>query len=260
MLQEIVELLKSVGREELLTRLQRVETQIKSDGSPVTAADLASNKRITDALLKRWPEYPVLSEESPEQQQYALNHTQTGVWVLDPLDGTTNFSCGIPYFCISLAFIQDNKLQLGVIYDPVRDEVFSAKLGEGASLNGKPLTIDCQRDRLKCCVAVVDFKRLSSDMATSLAISPPYASQRSYGSVALDWCWIAAGRGQLYLHGSMNLWDYAAGLLIFAESGGAASTLDGDNVFTCQLQKRSAIAASTADLLNAWSTALKAIA
>ncbi|MDE2121884.1 MAG: inositol monophosphatase, partial [Betaproteobacteria bacterium] len=89
--------------------------------------------------------------------------------------------------------------------------------------------------------------------ATRLATAPPYASQRSLGSVALDWCWVAAGRFHLYVHGSQGLWDYAAGLLILAEAGGSAQTLQGDAVFDNSLRKRSALAAVDADLLREWS-------
>lgn len=253
MLNKISKLLKQVGHEVLLSHLNCVDTEYKTDGSPVTAADFASNDRIIQMLTEQWPQYPVLSEESSVQTQHkALQAIDSGVWVLDPLDGTTNFACGIPYFCISLAFIQNGQLQLGVVYDPNRDELFCAEYQKGASLNGKPLKINCQKETLRSCVAVVDFKRLSQQVATELALTPPYASQRSYGSVALDWCWLAAGRGQLYLHGSMNLWDYAAGLLIFHEAGGVSDNFDGKGVFTPKLEKRSAIAASQPRLLDDW--------
>ena len=101
-------------------------------------------------------------------------------------------------------------------------------------------------------IACVDFKRLPRALAVQLATEPPYASQRSLGSVALDWCWVAAGRFHLYLHGSQGLWDYAAGSLILAEAGGCAQTLQADAVFDNSLRKRSALAAVDATLLHDW--------
>jgi myo-inositol-1(or 4)-monophosphatase len=101
-------------------------------------------------------------------------------------------------------------------------------------------------------IACVDFKRLGAPLAASLATRPPYASQRSLGSVALDWCWVAAGRFHLYVHGAQGLWDYAAGCLILAEAGGASQTLQGEAVFENSLRKRSALAAVDPSLLRDW--------
>jgi len=246
-------LLRDAGRQLLLPRLNRVSRDYKADGSLVTGADLALQDHLLRELNHRWPDISLLSEEMSEaERRRALDNAAHGVWVLDPLDGTTNFASGIPYFCISVALIRHRELELGVVYDPNRDELFTAERGRGAELNGESLCLIPSDLALRQVAAIVDLKRLPSAMATHLATAPPYCSQRSFGSVALDWCWLAAGRGQLYLHGGMNLWDYAAGLLIFQESGGHASTLDGEAVFLPRLEKRSAVAAVDRHLFDAW--------
>lgn len=130
--------------------------------------------------------------------------------------------------------------------------MFSARLGEGAYLNGQRLSCTESKKALRECVAAVDFKRLPSSLRCRLAQSGPYRSQRNIGTVALEWCWMAADRFQLYLHGGQNLWDYAAGELIFRESGGVCRTLDGESIFANRLTPRSAIAAQNKLLFQLW--------
>ena len=141
-----------------------------------------------------------------------------------------------------------------MVYDPVRQECFYARRGGGAWLNGRHLTAARPAAALKQTVALVDFKRLAAPLARRLALEPPYSSQRSFGSVALDWCWIAAGRGDVYLHGKQKIWDYAAGSLLLAEAGGHASTLEGEPVFRADIAPRSAVAALDAGLFDEWRT------
>lgn len=143
-------------------------------------------------------------------------------------------------------------MQLGLVYDPVRDECYSAARGQGAWCNGTPLRARATGLPLARCVAMVDFKRLTAALATRLVCSPPFASQRNFGSSALDWCQLAAGRGQLYLHGRQNLWDYAAGSLILAEAGGRAETLWGEPVLQVGLQPRSVVATLDPALFAPW--------
>ena len=101
-------------------------------------------------------------------------------------------------------------------------------------------------------MALIDLKRLDAELASRLAAAPPYRSQRSFGSVALDWCWLAAGRCHVYLHGRQKLWDYAAGCLILTEAGGSAITLEGEPVFRPTLEPRSAAAALDPDIFLQW--------
>ena len=249
------ELVIDAGREELLPRFHDTAFSYKQDGSLVTEADISVQARLLKALNELHPKIPLLGEEMSEQQQADIiadgNNT---FWCLDPLDGTSNFASGIPFFSISLALIENGQPSIGIIYDPIRDECFVAEKGKGASLNDEPLDATISAHSvLKRCTAIIDFKRLKPELATRLAINAPYSSQRSFGSVALDWAWLAAGRGQIYLHGKQKLWDYAAGWLILEEAGGCSSTLSGMSGFQAVLEPRSAIAASNQALYQQWS-------
>jgi len=245
------------AREELLPRFTRVERQHKRDGSVLTEADLAVQSRLAVQLQQQWPETVFLGEEMTTADQAGLLASGQPVWCLDPLDGTSNFAAGIPFFSISLALLQQGEVLLGVVYDPVRDECFSASPTQGARLNGEPLRVKQTGLELEQTTALIDFKRLEKDLATRLVTAIPYASQRSFGSVALDWCWLAAGRCHIYLHGRSNIWDYAAGNMIFHAAGGYSCTLDGDAIFTHALTPRSSVAAVDQSLFSAWTEWLR---
>ncbi len=242
----------ALARQEILPRYHHVTASRKADGSLLTEADTQMQQSTQRFLQERWPQFGFLGEESGSDEQVVALRSPRGCWILDPLDGTSNFSSGIPIFTVSLALVIGGRLVAGIVYDPTRDECFAARVGQGAELNGRPLVAASDQRRLDEAIALVDFKRLDRDLATRLAIAPPYASQRSIGSVALDWCWIAAGRGQLYLHGAQNIWDYAAGLLILTEAGGRSTTLTGEPVFEARVEKRSAVAATSAPLCDLW--------
>jgi len=204
-------------------------------------------------LRERWPSIDIVGEEMDEaSQQQAMQHEHSGIWCIDPLDGTSNFAAGIPYYAVSVALLCEDEVKLGVVYDPSRKECFTAARGQGACLNGVPLKSQQPSVLLAQSTALVDFKRLPAGLAKRLAAEPPYQSQRSFGAVALDWCWLAAGRCHVYLHGKQKLWDYAAGSLVLQEVGGQAVTLQGENVFAPTLQPRSAAAALDAELFRQW--------
>jgi myo-inositol-1(or 4)-monophosphatase len=239
-----------------MSRFRDVDWQRKSDGSLVTAADLGAQDAVTQALKRLEPGIPVLGEEmTAEQQRRLLADASSGVWCLDPLDGTSNYACGFPYFAISLALLEGGEAVLGVVYDPVRDECFGAVRGMGAWLDGVPLRLESALGELKDCLALVDLKRLPKQDLSRLGSEAPYRSQRNLGSVALDWCWLACGRGQLYLHGGQKLWDYAAGRLI-ADEAGARTRLfargGGPVASGLSLEPRMAVAAANRLLLERW--------
>lgn len=251
--EHVADIIKSAAKTVLLPRFAHVEQEIKADGSIVTEADRLMQQQLKGMLSEQWPNIPVLGEEmSAETQQALLAGSEGGLWLLDPLDGTSNFAAGIPYFCVSLALVRNSKVVLAVVYDPVRDECFSAQKGCGAKLNGQSLRPAVPVHALSASMGLIDFKRLHAKLSTRLATAPPYASQRSFGSGALDWCMVAAGRCHLYLHGGQKLWDYAAGQLILTEAGGDSSTLDGDVVFQANLLPRSVVAASSPELFSEW--------
>lgn len=252
-LDDLVALVRTIAREELLPRFTHTEARIKADGTVVTEADLVVQMRLAEALRERYPRFELLGEEMEETRQRALLAESTaGLWCLDPVDGTGNFAAGFPLFCISLGLLIGAEPELGVVYDPIRDECFTARRGHGAHLNGQPLRCRPTRIPLQRCLAVVDLKRLDPELATNLAAYPPYCSQRYLGSGALEWCWLAANRFHLYLHGKQKLWDFAAGALILAEAGGFSATLEGEPLFAGRGLARSAIAASDSRLFGAW--------
>lgn len=251
-LRAVQSLVVASARTELLPRLAHVARQTKADGSVVTEADLAMQANLTAQLQARWPHIRLLGEEMSTAEQARLFDDPRPLWCLDPLDGTSNYASGIPFFAVSLALIQQGRVVLGVVYDPLRDECFSASEDRAASLNGEPLRLGPSDLGLQQSIAIVDFKRLPPALSAHLVTATPYASQRSFGAAALDWCWLAAGRGHLYLHGRQNLWDYAAGHFIFQRAGGHAATLHGEPVFAPALQGRSAVAAVDGELFRAW--------
>jgi myo-inositol-1(or 4)-monophosphatase len=245
-------IIAGVAADEALPRFQAARPEYKLDGSVVTETDRRMQDRLHAELQKRWPEYAFLGEEmSAAEQRAALERDSAGLWCLDPLDGTSNFASGLPFFAVSLALLVDGRPRVGIVYDPIRNECFSARDGEGAFLNSERLHARSEVE-LRRCIACVDFKRLPGPLAGQLASAFPYMSQRNIGASALDWCWLASGRFQVYIHGGQKLWDYAAGALVLQEAGGLAATLEGEQVFSARLETRSVVAAVTPHLFEAW--------
>lgn len=253
-LEALLHAVRAAGREELLPRFRgHLTVAEKPDGSLVTSADHAVDTRLRRILGELFPGLPVLSEEQARPAQEAILASDATFWLLDPLDGTTNFAGGMPFFAISLALVTADGVALGATYDPVRDELFSAARGEGLRLNGETLPARQRAPReLAQCTALVDYKRLPPRLATAMAVQAPYRSQRNLGACALEWAWLAAGRADLYLHGGQALWDSAAGSLMLSESGGRLSDLDGGAVFRRSLDKPSAVAACSPALHGQW--------
>ncbi|WP_127119839.1 inositol monophosphatase family protein [Thiomicrospira sp. S5] len=244
--------IKQLAQQEVLPRFRHVDASTKADGSVLTEADTEMQKATEAFLNEHWPQFTFLGEESSAQEQKDALASNNGCWILDPVDGTSNFASDIPVYSVSLALIIQGDVKLGMVYDPDRDELFAARKGQGAELNDRALIAQTTKTELKKCIGLVDFKRLQAPLSTELVLKPPYASQRSIGSVALDWCWVAAGRGQLYCHGAQNIWDYAAGWLILNEAGGKSATLTGETVLVSEVVKRSAVAATTPALFDDW--------
>jgi myo-inositol-1(or 4)-monophosphatase len=251
-LEAVVAAVKSVAQREILPRYLRVARQRKADGSLFTEADIATQEALSRELCEIHP-LPVVAEEMTDQEQ--KNHWELGdggIWCMDPIDGTTNFVNGLPYFAVSVALMRHGRSVLGVVYNPVSDEMFYAEKGRGAHLNGERLPIKAYVPALRGAVANIDLKRLSPKLAQGICTARPFSSQRNYGSCALEWCYTAAGRFDLYLHGGQKLWDYAAGSLILEEAGGHMSGFDRDDFWTEPLWQRSAIAALDPDLFSLW--------
>lgn len=257
-LDALIRTVKSVAATEVMPRFLKVAHHRKTDGSLFTEADLAAQ----EALAHRLPDiYPgtIVGEEMTRQTQ--VEHWlagDAGVWCVDPIDGTSNFVNGLPYFAVSVALMRHGRTVLGVVYDPVADECFYAEAGRGAWLNGEALPIKEQAPKLRGGMASVDLKRLPRRLAEALAGAPPYSSQRNFGASTLEWCYTAAGRFDVYLHGGQKLWDYAAGSLILSEAGGHMATIGSDDFWSGDLWKRSVIAALDPGLFVEWKTWIRA--
>lgn len=257
-LDRVIATVKEVATREIMPRYLKVAHHRKSDGSLFTEADLASQEALAQALPKICPGPIVAEEMTPEQQAEYWLAGDEGLWCVDPIDGTSNFVHGLPYFAVSVALMRKGRSVLGVVYDPLADEVFYAEKGGGAFLNGERLPIREQVPHLRNAMAQVDFKRLPERLSRELVAAPPYSSQRNFGASTLEWCYVAAGRFDVYLHGGQKLWDYAAGSLILEESGGLMATLKQDDFWSDTLWQRSAIAAREPVLFEAWKRWIRA--
>ena len=251
-LEQLEAIVKPAAQELLVPGFGKHSYSYKADGSIITAADVAMQKRLEEELGKIWPQYAVLGEEMTEHEQRNAMDNAAGYWCIDPLDGTNNFATGMPFFAVSIALIINNRQVQGLIYDPLRDEVFTAIKGEGARLNGEILKGIPNKTEVKNIIAEIDLKRLPKQLAARLVNEEPFSSQRNIGSSALDWCWLAASRYNVYLHGGQKPWDYAAGNLILHEAGGQSISHDGEPVFRGKYEDRSVLASLDEDLFKHW--------
>lgn len=245
-LEQLIPIVRRIAREELMPRFACCTRGYKDDGSILTEADMTCHHHLKRELAEYWPDIGYLSEEcGHDEQQELLERHADGLWVVDPLDGTNNFASGIPYFCLSLALVDRRGVRLGVVYDPNRDECFTAEAGSGAFLNGERLPPRGEPPEMDKSLLLANLNRLPVALRDYLIRTPPYGSVRHFGASALDWCWLADGRGHLLLHAGQNFWDYAAGLLIFSEAGGCSCTLEGQDIYHYGLGPRSVIAADS---------------
>lgn len=205
---------------------QTLQVEHKSLIDLVTDADRASEDYLLGEIRRRFPEHRIVSEESG-----TLTGQDRCQWIVDPLDGTINFAHGVPIFCISVAYLEEGALQLGAVYDPLRDELFTAQRGAGAWLNGEPLRV-AMAASLDASLLVTGFPynvrttdRNNLDQYAHFALRS--MGVRRLGSAALDLCYIAAGRFDGYWEMSLSLWDLAAGALIAREAGATVTQVDG---------------------------------
>ncbi len=228
---------------------------VKARRELVTETDREIGRMIVQRLRKLLPGDGRRGEDLNRAQGHS-----GGNWIIDPIDGTSNFVNGLPYFALSVALLRGGRPLLAATFDPVADGMFYAEAGRGAWLNGVALPIKERAPALAAAMACVDLKRLPQRVARQLAEHPPYYSQRNFGASALDWCYTAAGRFDVYAHGGQKLWDYAAGTLILAEAGGSMCTLDNDRFWETDPWQRSVIAARDPELFADWKKWLRALA
>ncbi|WP_432732502.1 inositol monophosphatase family protein [Jeongeupia wiesaeckerbachi] len=252
LLARIADCAREVSATEIMPRFRQVTAHRKHDGTLLTEADLASQAFLTQALPQIAP-YPVLGEEMCAADQKALLAANPqGLWVVDPIDGTTNFAHGLPMFSVSIALLRNGRSEFGVVHLPVLGETFTARRDHGAWLNGERLGAPSEPTRIADSVAAVEPKYLGGHLPTRIVTVAPFASQRNYGAATVDWCYLAAGRFDLMLHGAQRLWDYAAGALIAEEAGCLLGTLKRRDYWHCDVWTRSAVAARHPQAFESW--------
>lgn len=247
----VIEAVRRVAAEEILPRYRSVVALRKDDGSIVTEADLAA-QRALERRLRAVDDVAVLAEEMTAQEQRAIHERGGRYWCVDPLDGSKNFSAGIPFFAVSVALMEDARPIFGTVYDPIADEAFYAVRGAGAWLNHKPLELPPGGPPLPRALAEVSLRRDTARLRGALKHHAPYAKRLTSGSSALSWCHLAAARTDVLLHSGQKMWDYAAGALVLEEARGFACTLEHDDFWAAPVWSRSVIAARSAPLLDEW--------
>jgi len=204
---------------------RRVKVEYKGDVDLVTEADRASEALITRRIRERWPGHNILGEEGTRTEQGSEYR-----WYVDPLDGTTNFAHGFPVFCVSLGLEHNGERVAAVIFDPTRDEMFTAEKGAEAFLNGRPIHVSAISNLAECLVATgfPSHKRHKNpNIFFYHQITLKTHGVRRAGSAALDLCDVACGRFDGFWEFNLNPWDTAAGVLMVEEAGGRVTRFDG---------------------------------
>jgi len=209
--------------------VEHLQVSRKGPADFVSSADLKAEKIIKEELFKARPNYAFLLEEEGEVNL----GDGSGRWIVDPLDGTTNFLHAIPHFCISIALEQKGEITAGVIYNPVTDETYWAEKGRGAFLNDMKIRVSARRDmRYSLLATGIPFHGTEGHQAflQSLeVVMGEVSGVRRFGSAALDLAYVAAGKYEGFWESNLNKWDIAAGLLLVREAGGSVTTFDGRN-------------------------------
>ena len=216
------------------------EVSFKGRANVVTDVDMLAESAALDLLRDEYPDFSILSEESAP-----LETCSPYTWVLDPLDGSRNYASGIPHVSVVVALAKDGEVVLGVTYDPIRDELFTAEREKGAYLNGSPISVSSRKAIPECLLGFdmgyVDEKAvLAMDMIK--ALWPEMQSIRIMGSSALGLAYAACGRVDIYFHHHLAPWDIASGLLLVSEAGGAVVDRHGE---PASLESVSVIASSS---------------
>jgi myo-inositol-1(or 4)-monophosphatase len=207
--------------------VENLQVSIKGPGDFVSAADRKAEQTIRDELMAARPNYGWLGEESEPVE----GKDPTRRWIVDPLDGTTNFLHGLPHWCVSIGLEHKGEMVAGVILDPIRDEIFVAERGQGAWLNDRRIRVSKRREISEMIFATgvpwgasEELPRTLSDMAKLL---PRCAGVRRFGAAALDLAYVAAGRYDGFWERGLHAWDIAAGLCILREAGALYGSLTG---------------------------------
>jgi myo-inositol-1(or 4)-monophosphatase len=248
--QRICEQAARAGGDVLRDWRGRFAVREKGPADLVTEADLASQEIIRQILLGAFPEHVFLAEEGFVADTNARIASQKNDlrWIVDPLDGTTNYVHGVPNYSVSIALERDGDPLVGTVYDPTTDECFSAAAGHGATCNGKALRVS-EIGRLSEAMIAVSFSakvdRGDQEIADFIEVMLQSQATRRMGSSALNLCYVAAGRFDAYWATTTKIWDIAAGALLVREAGGEITAIDGGPF---NLERPQFIAAATGAL------------
>jgi len=194
--------------------LEKLQVSKKGPTDFVSNADIKAEKIIIEELKKARPNYSIISEENGIEK----NKDKSNTWIIDPIDGTINFLHGIPHFAISIALQFNNEIVSGLIFDPIKNELFYAEKNNGAFFNNQRIRVSKKNDINECLFAIGKIK------------NEPDLIYRRSGCAALDMAYVASGRYDGYFQNNLNLWDIAAGIIIIKEAGGIINDIDLSNI------------------------------
>lgn len=223
-------LIRATGHWMKTQRVNANEIEIKTPNNLVSFVDKESERRLVEGLKEIFPQAGFIAEEGTGEKAAEWN------WVIDPLDGTTNFLHDVPIWCISVALCQGSEAMIGIIFDPNKDEMFVASKGNGCFLNGKKIQVS-ERSHLSDSLLVTgfpydDFGREEQYIGLFRSLMKKTRGIRRLGSAALDLAWVACGRFEAFYEYGLNPWDVAAGVILVKEAGGNVSGFhSGDPIF-----------------------------
>ncbi len=212
--------------------IENLQVSTKAPGDFVSSADKRTEKILIEELQKAHPDYGIITEETGFINKSNVNNR----WIIDPIDGTLNFLNGVPQFAISVAYEENKEIKCGVIFDPIKNEMFCAEKGNGAYMNNKRLRVSNKKRFKNALLATGGPKHTSQNkeeiFSEFINISKIIFSPiRKYGSAALDMAYVASGRFDGYWQRELNYWDVAAGIVIVKEAGGFIDFFDEDKNF-----------------------------
>ena len=211
--------------------IEKLQVSRKGPGDFVTNADKKVEKILIEELMKARPDYSILSEETGQ-----IKNDESSKWIIDPIDGTANFLHGIPHFAISIGLEKDKEIICGIIYDPIKDEMFLAEKGNGSYLNNQRIRVSA-RSKLKDCMIFTGGPKFDSeDKDLTIKEYNNFSSKvlvpiRKLGSASLDMAYVAAGRCDGFWQRNLNYWDIAAGIILVKESGEFVTDFNGENEY-----------------------------
>ena len=211
--------------------IEKLQVSVKGPGDFVSISDKKVEKIVIDELGKARPNYSILSEEIGE-----IKNDEAFKWIIDPIDGTSNFLHGIPHFAISIGLEQNNEIICGIIYDPIKDEMFVAEKGNGSFVNNHRMRVSARPKLEDCMIATGGPKHQSKNRELAFKEYKKFSSKvftpiRKMGSAALDMAYVAAGRYDGFWQRELNYWDIAAGIILVKEAGGFITDFQGNNEY-----------------------------